>query len=175
MINFVKNVITFYLDKQSIPNITDLELTSDLLRWESKSCFVTIFKNWNIRGSAWTIKELNTSLAKEIISNTVDAISRDSRFGELKKEELADIKLRLDIIKDRKIYQDKVENINPIKNWVAVIKKDYSKLSVLLPNISATVVSGKDIISVLSQKLDEEFKQDDYIIYILETEQFTDY
>jgi hypothetical protein len=48
-------------------------------------------------------------------------------------------------------------------------------LSVLLPNISATLVSGKDIISVLSQKLDEEFKQDDYIVYLLETQQFTDY
>jgi hypothetical protein len=68
-----------------------------------------------------------------------------------------------------------VEDINPIKNGIAVIKKDYSKLSVLLPNISATVVSGKDIISVLSNKLDEEFKQDDYIVYLLETEQFTDY
>lgn len=175
MINFVKNVIVHYLDKKTIPNITDIEITDDRLRWESKSCFVTIFKNGNIRGSAGTIKELNTSLAKEIISNTIDAISKDSRFWELKKEELADIKIRLDIIKDRKIYQDKVENINPIKNWIAVIKKDYSKLSVLLPNISATVVSGKDIISVLSQKLDEEFKQDDYIVYILETEQFTDY
>ena len=175
MINFVKNVITYYLDKKSIPNIIDLELKNDLLRWDAKSCFVTIFKNGNIRGSAGTIKELNPNMAKEVISNTIDAISHDSRFPELTKEELGDIKLRLDIISDRKIYQDKIEKINPVKNWVAVIKKDYTKLSVILPNISATIVSGKDLISVLSQKLDEEFIQDDYIVYILETDQFTDY
>lgn len=175
MINFIKNIIIYYVDKWKTPNISDLEIKDEILKWEAKSCFVTIYKNGNIRWSAWTIKELNTSLAKEIISNTIDAITKDSRFEELKKDELNDIKIRLDVIKDRKIYSDKIEKINPVKNWVAVIKKDYTKLSVILPNISATIVSGKDLISVLSKKLDEEFKQEDYIVYLLETEQFTDY
>lgn len=175
MIDFIKKVITFYLDKERVPNISDIEIKDEVLKQEAKSCFVTIYKNWNIRGSAGTIKELNTSLAKEIISNTIDAISRDSRFEELKKDELKDIKIRLDIIKDRQILKWKVEDINPVKNGIAVIKKDYSKLSVLLPNISPTIVSGKDVIQVLSRKLDEEFIQDDYIVYSLETEQFTDY
>ena len=60
-------------------------------------------------------------------------------------------------------------------NWIIVIKNDYTKLSVILPNISSTLVNWQDLINTLSNKLDEEFIEENYITYEINSHILTNY
>jgi AMMECR1 domain-containing protein len=114
-------------------------------------------------------------LVNELIKNTIYALW-DKRFPDLTLEDLGKIKIRIDIITNRILLNDrKISDLNPVKSWILVIKKDYNKLAVILPNISHTLTSGKDFENVLSRKLEEEFKTENYIIYEIQTEILTNY
>ncbi len=179
MISIVQQTLDFYLSKMSAPVLTDITLSNEELASTKWSCFVTLFLKGEVRWSAGNIKETWFFLAEELITNTIQAISKDSRFSPLTLWEKNDIKLRVDFIKNRKVMSRSPEEakdwiqtlskIDPIKNWVIVIKKDYTKTATILPNIDPKVVSWNDYQDILSAKLDELFEEDNYIIYEIET------
>jgi AMMECR1 domain-containing protein len=169
------------------PKLSDLELSSEDLSTTKWSCFVTIFHNGEVRGSAGNIKEMETSLWAEIIANTIHAISKDTRFTPLAINEAKEIKIRVDFIKSRKViaHTQEQENskdhkplltkIDPVKNGVIVIKKDYAKTATILPNIDPKILVWDDYYDILSRKLKEEFEDNNYIIYQIETIIESDY
>jgi len=59
----------------------------------------------------------------------------------LSLEDLEKVKIRIDVISTRvKLVNEKeLENLEPKKLGVAVIKKSYDRLAVILPNISSTL------------------------------------
>jgi len=175
MLDIVEQVIKFYLENKKIPTKNDLDI-KDLSLLEKKwNVFVTIYKNWNIVWNSWNIVEIENDLVNELIKNTIYALW-DKRFPDLTLEDLGKIKIRIDIITNRILLNDrKISDLNPVKSWILVIKKDYNKLAVILPNISHTLTSGKDFENVLSRKLEEEFKPENYIIYEIQTEVLTNY
>lgn len=172
MISTVQKTIDFYLKNFKTPTVTELNLNENSLleiRW---SVFVTIYSKWEIRWSAWNIKEIKSNLAEELIENTINAISKDSRFKPLKLDEAKDIKIRIDKIVSRNILQDNwILKIEPTKSWVLAIKKDYSKMAVILPNINPILLNWEDLIPVLESKFKtKKFEEKDYIIYEIKTE-----
>ena len=185
MIEIVKQTLDFYFQKLSAPGIEDIPDIPTELQESTGSCFVTLFLYGEVRGSAGNIKKTWVSLAEELIINTVNAISLDSRFPALTIGEKDQIKLRVDNIISRKIFSRSKEDakngisvlskIDPVKNGILVIKKDYTKSATILPNIDPKIIIGTDYAGILWGKLDEEFKEDDYIIYELETTVETDF
>ena len=179
MISIVKQTIDFYLQKMSVPEVSNLTLSNDELGTTKWSCFVTIFEKWIVRWSSWNIKEIEQNLAKELISNTIQAISKDSRFKPLTMMEAQTIKIRVDFIKNRSVlsrtddeaarWVETLWKIDPVKNWVIVIKKDYSKSATILPNIDPKILVWTDYQDLLSSKLEENFDENKYIIYKIET------
>ncbi len=185
MIELVQQTLKFYFQKLSAPDIQDLENVPTELSEATWSCFVTIFLNWEVRWSAGNIKKTGVSLAEELIINTVAAISKDDRFKPLNITEREQIKIRVDNITSRKILsrsQEDAKNwvsvlskIDPVKNWILVIKKDYTHSATILPNIDPKLVMGTDYIWILGWKLWEDFLEDEYIIYEIETTIETDH
>jgi len=185
MINIVTQTIDFYFNKLREPKTQELEIKNTSLLNTRWSCFVTIFLNWEVRWAAGNIKEIKDSLAEEIIANTIEAITNDKRFSKLTKAEAKNIKIRVDIITKRKVLArvdeeakkqvETISKIDPIKNWIIVIKKDYSKASVILPNIDPKIIKWTDYKAIISAKLNESFDEDKYIIYELETKQENNY
>ena len=179
MISTVKQTIDFYLQRMSAPNISNINLSNDGLATTKWSCFVTIFQKWTVRWSSWNIKEIKSNLAEELIANTIQAISKDTRFKPLTILESQDIKIRVDFIKSRSVlsrtddeaarWVEILSKIDPVKNWVIVIKKDYTKSATILPNIDPKILVWTDYQDLLSAKLEEEFDQNKYIIYKIET------
>jgi len=172
MLNIVRQTMEFYTKYQKAPSISDIKIEDpSLLEWKV-SVFVTLYKNWEIRWSAWNIREIANSTAEELIQNTIHAISKDNRFPEVKIDEVKDLKIRIDLIKDRKVIQDDaLVKVDPVKNWVLAIKKDYSKLAVILPNIHPSLLTWEDFSPILKEKLwENEFKANEYIIYEIQTE-----
>lgn len=175
MLDIVEQVIKFYLENKKIPTKNDLDI-KDLSLLERKwNVFVTIYKNWNIAWNSWNIVEIENDIVNELIKNTIYALW-DKRFPDLTIDDLWKIKIRIDIITNRILLNNKkISDINPVKSWILVIKKDYNKLAVILPNISSTLTSSKDIENVLSNKLEEKFIIENYIVYEFETEILTNY
>lgn len=185
MIKLVKQTIEFYFQKMREPKISEVNIEQEdlfLLKW---SCFVTIFLNWEVRGSAGNIKEIKNSLAEEIIENTIEAISKDSRFEKLTSTESKNIKIRVDLITNRKVLArtdeeakakvETISKIDPVKKGIIVIKKDYTNSATILPNIDTKLISWKDYNWILSAKLNETFDENKYIIYEIETKVESDY
>lgn len=175
MLELVKQIIKYYIENnKKIPTKNELDII-DMNLLESKwNIFVTLYKNGNIVWNSWNIVEIENDLVNELIQNTVYALN-DNRFPDLTIEEIPKISIRIDQIENRVLLSKKIEDLNPVKTWILVIKKDYSKLSIILPNISPTISSWSDFIPVLSKKLDEEFKQENFIIFEIETKVITNY
>ncbi len=178
MINIVKQTLLYYFKNNKAPDVMDLEISDKSLLEQKSSGFVTFYKAWEIRGSAGTVKEAKANIIEELIDNTIAALN-DSRFPKVEAGEAKDLKIRVDLLsnENRKIIQkqEEFDKINPVKFGIIVIKKDYEKLAVILPNIDPKLFSASDLSSAISKKLGEEFDVKDYITYKIETEVFSDF
>lgn len=170
MIETVKQILKYIKENGKKPTLNDIIANDELLN-NKMSLFVTFYLWWEIVWSAWNVVELKENWALELIENTYEAIN-DIRFSDKNIiSKIDQLKYRIDKIISRKtITNDELKNLNPIKKWILVIKKDYEKLAIILPNISSTMTNYTDIVNVLSKKLNSTFKPDDYIIYEIETE-----
>ena len=85
---------------------------------------------------------------------------------------LQNIKIRIDKIINRRVLQDsEIFQIDPTKSGVLAIKKDYSTMALILPNINPILLTGEDLIPVLESKLNtKKFDENDYILYEIKTE-----
>ena len=169
MIEIVKKTIDFYIKNGKTPVLWEL----DIKPWknEKASLFITLYYKWEVRWSAWNIKEIANSKEEEIIKNTIAAISWDKRFETLSINEAKDVKVRIDTIKSRRVlWNSELQYLEPINSWIIAIKKDYKKIAVILPNISASILMWKDFEKALTYKLWEKFEEKNYIIYEIKTE-----
>ncbi len=177
MLDIVKQTIDFYMKNLRKPEINELNINNKDLLWERASCFVTLYHKWNIRWSAWNIKEISQNTIEELIENTIHAISEDKRFSKLSLQESKELKIRVDKIISRELVEkSNINKIEPTSSWVIVLKKDYEKMACILPNIDAKILTWEDYTPILEQKLNEKnFNPDDYHIYMIKTETETDY
>lgn len=170
MIDLVKQTLDFYLKYQKEPQLTEIKVTNPELLTTRGSCFVTLYKNGEIRGSGGNVKEVEASLAQEIIKNSIAAATQDSRFDKLKLDDLETTKIRVDIISERRVLAEgKLLEIDPVKAGVIAIKKEYDKLAVILPNISPKLLTWSDFSAFLTAKLGESFAEKNYIVYEIKT------
>lgn len=174
MINIVKQTLQYFLSNGKIPTKNEIIITDTSLLQKKATVFVTLYKNGNIVGSSGNVVELENDIVNELIQNSVYSL-QDPRFERLTLADLEKVKIRIDVITSRNILSKPFNELNPAKSGVLVIKKDYSKLSIILPNISPTLVSWNDFPKVLSKKLEENFKADDFIIYEIQTQVTSDY
>lgn len=172
MLDIAKQTIEFYSKYLKIPTLEDIKIDDTSLLQNQWCVFITIYKNGEVRWWAGNIKELQENIALEIIENTVEAISKDSRFSPIKLDEVPKIKIRIDIIKNRTILKEKeILSIDPIKNGILAIKNDYNTMGIILPNISPLLLTWEDFIPVLKEKTQiKDFKEKDFILYSIETD-----
>lgn len=177
MLEIVKSTIDYYMKNLRAPQVSDVKIDNKALLNEKGSFFVTIYLKWEIRGSAGNVKELKDNAVQELIENTISAISEDSRFPPLTMNEANEIKIRVDKISFREVLKNKkIKDLDPTKQWIITIKKDYSRLAAILPNINPKLFAWEDFIPVLEQKLwEKEFIENDYIIYEIKTDVETDF
>ena len=170
MISIVQQTIDFYQKHKKSPALSDLQIENLNQTNERGSCFVTLYKNGEICGSAWNIEKIKNSILLEIVENTISAIE-DSRFPETKTTKSSDIKIRIDTITQRSVLQDNnLEKLDPSKQGVLAIKKDYSAMATVLPNIHPSLLTWSDFAPILASKFaTKQFIESEYILYSLET------
>ena len=65
---------------------------------ECAGAFVSVHKNGMLRGCIGTIGPVQDSIAEEIISNAISAVSRDPRFERVREDELELLEINVDIL-----------------------------------------------------------------------------
>ena len=171
MKEIVSAVLDTYFKKMRAPTIEELSINNAHLLNEKWCCFVTLYLSGELRWSAGNVKEIHNSLAQELISNTMQALTEDKRFTPLTLDQTENIQFQIDKISDRKMINlADIKNIDPVKNGIIVIDREYEKLAVLLPNMSPKLLTGEDLIPVLTNKLKEKEMSDaKHIFYSIET------
>ncbi|MGM0548123.1 MAG: AmmeMemoRadiSam system protein A [Bacillota bacterium] len=106
--------------------------------------FVTLKKDGNLRGCMGTFRPVQKNAAYEIISNAMTAAENDPRFPELRKEELTEISISVDILSEPELVNDQ-EQLDPQKYGILV--KGGHQTGLLLPNLEGidTVEKQLDI------------------------------
>jgi AmmeMemoRadiSam system protein A len=104
---------------------------TDVLR-ERGCCFVTIYKNGELRGCMGTTEPSRENLGEEIIQNTVRAAILDSRFLPVTSEELPFLDYTVDILTQPEIIYA-AEGYN-VKDYGIIVMKD-GRTGLLLPNL----------------------------------------
>lgn len=171
MKEIVSGVLDIYFKKMREPKLEELNITDASLLEEKWCCFVTFYLNGEVRGSAGNIKEIHDSLAKELIANTMQALTGDKRFTPLTLDEAEKIQFRIDKIASREMLSlEKIGTLDPVKDGIIVISRDYTQLATVLPNMSPKLLTGEDMIPVVENKLKvKKIDDKNHIIYKINT------
>lgn len=110
--------------------------------------FVSLKKEGGLRGCIGTIQAVQSSLAEEIIENTISACAYDPRFRPVVKEELEDIICTVDVLSDAEPVYDLKEL--DVKKYGIIITEG-RKRGLLLPNLEGVDTIEEQIAITLSK------------------------
>lgn len=131
--------LQYYYDKGSI--YSDFEALPDYMTKERKGVFVSLKKNGELRGCIGTIMAVTSCVAEEISRNAVSAATADPRFSKVKKEELLDIDISVDVLYDPEECHK--EDLDPELYGVIVSTND--KRGLLLPKLDGVNTIDKQL------------------------------
>lgn len=176
MKEIVQQILDIYFKNMRQPTLWELSIGTEINQ-EKGCCFITLYINGEVRGSAGNIKEIHGNIVEELLDNTMQALTGDKRFSPLKLEEAEKIQFQVDIIDHREmIHLKDINTLDPVKNGIIAIKRDYKKLATILPNISPKLMTGDDFIPVLQKKLDDKKITDKtHIFYQITTQVETNF
>ena len=177
MKDIVQQALNIYIKKLRAADISELQNVPSEFFTQKGCCFVTIFSAGEVHGSAGNIKEISENLVLELIANTVSALKDDTRFPPLTKDESENLQFRVDLISSRTLIDfSAVKKLDPTKDGVICIARNYENLAVILPNVSPKLLTGDDFIPVLEKKLNQKKINDkNYIYYSSQTQVETNY
>ncbi len=94
LLSLARKTIVFYLDKQKIPEPSDLGVVLTDGVKEERACFVTLKENGDLRGCIGEIFP-SQPLYKSVIVHAVAAAVRDPRFEAVSKDEVAKLSIEI--------------------------------------------------------------------------------
>lgn len=121
---------------------------------ERRATFVTLFKNGELRGCIGQILP-KFPLFQDVINNTLSAAFSDTRFPQLKYEELKDLKIEISVltVPKRIIYDDTEDLLKKIKvgQYGIILQSGYFQ-STFLPDVWRELPKIEDFLTNLSLK-----------------------
>jgi len=167
MQSLAKNAVELFIKEEK--NFNPAEVSEKLK--QNLACFVTIYKNDELRGCIGTIipKEV---LYKGIINNSISAATRDPRFSEISVSELNFLKYEITVLSEPADvdYKNKTELFEKIYEKGVIIKKSFYS-AVYLPQVWKHFETKEDFLSSLCQKAgmsSDEWRKLDLCISVFE-------
>ncbi|MPQ44883.1 AmmeMemoRadiSam system protein A [Clostridium tarantellae] len=134
-----------YFNKGEIIDLKTIE-NEELIN-DKKGVFVSLKINGELRGCIGTIEPTTSSIAEEIIKNSLSAALNDPRFLPLRKEELLEVDISVDLLYPAE--KTTFEELNP--KVYGIIVTSGRKRGLLLPNLEG-VDNIKQQISIALEK-----------------------
>lgn len=118
----------------------------ELLKYK-RGVFVSLKIRGDLRGCVGTIKPTTECIGNEIIKNSLSAAFNDPRFSELRKDELLECDISVDILHESEIC--KKEDLDP--KIYGVIVQNEENMGLLLPNLEG-IEDADTQVSIALQK-----------------------
>ena len=133
LLTLARKSIIYFLRKRQLPQVFDLDITiSDATR-EPRAAFVTLKRNFQLRGCVGDIFP-RRPLYRSVIVNAINAAVNDRRFRPVTEEECSDIAIEISALTAPKI----VASPDDIRIGIdgVILNKD-GKSAVFLPQVAA--------------------------------------
>ena len=145
-VELAKAAIATYVKKKASLKAPET-LSAEMLQLQS-AIFVSIKKDGMLRGCIGTIQPCCACMAEEIIQNAISACSRDPRFPAVRKEEIQELCVSVDVLSEPEPVQS-VEELNTTRFGV-IVSNGYRR-GLLLPNLEG-VDTVQDQLMIALQK-----------------------
>lgn len=157
-----KKAVENYIKKEKIIDIP--ENLPEKIKKEKAGVFVTIEKNYDLRGCIGTPIPLKKNIAEEIISNSISAATKDFRFEPIKKEELPELSYTIYVL-EKPIKIVSTSELNP-KKYGIIIRSlgNPQKSGLLLPNLKK-IKTKEEQVFFACQKAGINIKEEAIEIY----------
>jgi len=112
---------------------------------QQAGAFVTLHRQGQLRGCIGTIQPTQANLAEEVIHNAISAATRDPRFPPLRSEELDDLEVKVDVLKEPEAV-DNLDELDP-KRYGLIVQSVAQpwKRGLLLPNLESIDTVEKQV------------------------------
>ena len=110
--------------------------------------FVSLHKKGKLRGCIGTFLPTTPNIAYEIIENAISAATKDPRFPPVKKEELKDIDISVDVLSEPEPVSS-LEELDP-KKYGVIVQRGWQR-GLLLPDLEG-VDTVEEQIEIAMQK-----------------------
>lgn len=129
--------------KLSIPDWVPEEM-----RTQKAGAFVSIHEHGNLRGCIGTILSTTDSVAEEIIQNAISASTRDPRFYPIRKDELPNLDISVDVLGSPEVIDS--PSLLDVKRYGVIVSYGRRR-GLLLPDLDG-VDTVEDQIDIARQK-----------------------
>lgn len=140
IVDLARRAIEKYIISGQEIKISEEELP-EILKKEA-GVFVSLKKNGRLRGCMGSFRPVQKNAAYEIVSNAMTAAENDPRFPTVKKEELQDIIISVDILSEPEKIRDK--NELDVKKYGILVKGGH-QTGLLLPDLEGVDTVEKQI------------------------------
>ena len=107
--------------------------------------FVTIHRHGQLRGCIGTIQPTCANLAEEVIHNAISAATRDPRFSPVRRDELEDLEIKVDVMGEPEEINSEDE-LDPKRYGLIIQSKARPwKRGLLLPNLEGIDTVEKQV------------------------------
>lgn len=107
--------------------------------------FVTIRRHGQLRGCIGTIQPTCDMVAEEVIQNAISAATRDPRFPPLRRDELTDLDVKVDVLGEPESVTD-LDELDPKRYGLIVQSKKHPwKRGLLLPDLEGIDTVEKQV------------------------------
>ncbi len=162
-----RRAIIEYAQTSTAVNIDAANIASDYLQ-KKAGVYVTLFKpNGEIRAIMGSPRPVKSNLIEEIIFTAITAAFFDKQFKPLRKNEIDELKIRIDIITSSFPYSQLQDKSQTNKYGVLIESLD-GKTAILLPLMYSG--SLEDAINIVTRKARINTKIDKYKIILFTTE-----
>lgn len=104
--------------------------------------FVSLYKEGELRGCIGTVEPLEKHIGEEIIKNAMEAAFFDPRFLPVEKEELEQLTISVDILKQKEPVES-IKELDPQKYGVVV--EHEGRRGLLLPDLEGVDTPAKQL------------------------------
>ncbi len=126
-----KNTIEEYIRNGRVYVPSMEELTDEMMTAKA-GAFVSIHEHGELRGCIGTIEAVRDTLTEEIVSNAISAATRDPRFPPIREEELPDLEIGVDVLRE----PEKIGSMDEldVKRYGVIVQKGWRR-GLLLPDL----------------------------------------
>jgi AmmeMemoRadiSam system protein A len=119
------------------------ELTGEMAR--QAGAFVTIRRHGSLRGCIGTIHPVHGNLAEEVIHNAISAATRDPRFPPVRRNELDDIEVKVDVLGEPELVHS-LDELDP-KRYGLIVQSvaEPWRRGLLLPDLEGIDTVEKQV------------------------------